>query len=544
MNKNILIAGALLLSVGATAQDTTKKREVNVTSTFKPELKEAAKIKFNAAPPVADTSRPRLNYTIPNQNLNLAFLPGSLKPMALTVDTGGRFAMANYIKAGFGNLSTPFLQAGISLGDGKTKGVNFYGKHVSSKGKIPYQKFGYTDFDVAGFFQNSSNGEWSGRLGTVLERYNKYGFQPDTLKFPEDSIKVQYRTVRGRVAYRNLSPTAWGLLYAPELKVDVFSDGLSNTESNTWLHVPVSKIFTEQFSAKVALEASLGRYKPNNREAIANNYFLLAPSLIFQKNGVVVNAGVKPSWDNGSFHLLPNINAEFGTAQKTVAVQVGWIGSYRNAGFQQLAAFNPWIWAPDSVYNTRITDAYAGAKGSVGSHFTYGIRIGSAKLHNQPLFVNDTASGKSFRVINETALNNTYISGEMGYTYGERVSFNSSVRFNRFSKLEQADKAFGLLPLEFTSRLRIQVMKDLYVTSDLFAFDGPRYLTKGGDDRTQKGAVDLSAGMEFGVAKNIKVWAQFNNIFNKQYQRWNQYPVYGLNFLGGVVFSLAQNSNK
>lgn len=544
MNKNILIAGALLLSVGAAAQDTTKKREVNVTSTFKPVLKEAAKIQFNAAPPTADTARPRLSYTIPNQNLNLAFAPGSLKPLALQVDTGGRFAMANYIKAGFGNLRTPFLQAGISLGDGKTKGLNFYGKHVSSKGKIPFQQFGYTDLDVAGFFQNARNGEWSARLGTVQERYYKYGFQPDTLKFPDDSIRVNYQTIRGRVAYRNLAPTAWGLLYAPELKVDVFSDGLSNTESNTWLHVPVSKSFGTEFTAKLALQASLGRYKPNGREAIGNNYFLLAPALVFQKGGVVVNAGVTPSWDNGKFHLLPNVHGEFGTAQKTVAVQAGWIGSYRNAGFQYMAGFNPWIWAPERVYNTRTNDAYAGIKGAIGSHFSYGARLGLARVYNQPLFVNDTASGKSFRVLNETRMNNTYISGEMGYTYGERVSFNSTLRINRFGKLEQAEKAFGLLPLEFTSRLRVQVLKDLYVTSDLFAFDGARYLTKSGDDRTTKGAVDLSAGMEFGVARNVKVWAQFNNILNQQYQRWNQYPVYGLNFLGGVVFSLAQNSNQ
>ena len=50
----------LFLRYGALAQDTTKKRTIDITSTFKPVLREAAKINFNAAPPVADTSRPRL----------------------------------------------------------------------------------------------------------------------------------------------------------------------------------------------------------------------------------------------------------------------------------------------------------------------------------------------------------------------------------------------------------------------------------------------------------------------------------------------------
>jgi hypothetical protein len=541
MNRLSIIAASMLFALAASAQDTTRKREVNVTSTFKPTLKEAAKISFGATPPTADTTRPRLNYAIPNQNLNLAFSPGALKPMALQVDTGGRFELANYVKAGFGNFSTPYLEAGLSLGDGKTAGLNLYGKHVSSKGKLPFQKFGNTALELNGFMQNSRNGDWAARLGTVQERYNRYGFLPDTLKFSDDSIKIKYQTVRARLQYRNLAPTAWGLMYAPEIKVDVFSDGINNSESNTYLHLPFSKSFTEAFTAKVALEASLARYKPANGEAIGNNYVLLAPSLLFQKPGVQVSAGLKPSWDNGQFALLPNVTAEFGTAKKTIAVQAGWIGYYRNSGFQYLAGFNPWIAAPQTVYNTRIEERYAGIKGSVADHFSYGVRLGSNKLNNQPLFVNDSASGKSFVVLNEEKMNVTYIGGELGYTLAEKVSLTAALRMNRFSGQETHAKAWGLLPLEFTSRLRIQVLKDLYATADLFAFDGARYRTKGGDDRANNGAVDLSAGMEFGVAKNIKVWAQFNNIFNKEYQRWNQYPVYGFNFLGGVVISFAQN---
>src|SRR5574338_705733 len=107
------ILSALVLAVGivSSAQDTTKSKEVNVTSQFKPTLKEAAKINFNATPPAADTSRPRLQYNIPNQNLALGFTPGSLKPLALEVDSGGRWGNESYVKIGYGNFKTPFAQA-------------------------------------------------------------------------------------------------------------------------------------------------------------------------------------------------------------------------------------------------------------------------------------------------------------------------------------------------------------------------------------------------------------------------------------------------
>src|SRR6476659_5488547 len=114
------------------AQDTPtrKPRTVQVTSTFKPVLKDAAKINFNATPPTADTSRPRLKYDVPNQNLLFAYQPGSLKPLALAIDTSGYFINHNYVKVGYGSLKTPYVEAGISIGDGKTAGLNIYAKHI------------------------------------------------------------------------------------------------------------------------------------------------------------------------------------------------------------------------------------------------------------------------------------------------------------------------------------------------------------------------------------------------------------------------------
>ena len=86
LNKIVLL-GFWILITGqiSNAQDTTKKHSVSITSTFKPALKETAKINFGATPPTADTAKPRLNYDIPNQNLLFAYQPGALKPMALQI---------------------------------------------------------------------------------------------------------------------------------------------------------------------------------------------------------------------------------------------------------------------------------------------------------------------------------------------------------------------------------------------------------------------------------------------------------------------------
>jgi len=78
----LLVFSLLALGICLRAQDTTKRKTIEITSSFKPVLREAVKINFNAAPPQADTSRPRLNYNIPAQYLFLMYQPGEMKPVA------------------------------------------------------------------------------------------------------------------------------------------------------------------------------------------------------------------------------------------------------------------------------------------------------------------------------------------------------------------------------------------------------------------------------------------------------------------------------
>src|SRR5215217_7917143 len=103
MKSSILLTGFLLAGIAGAAQDTTRK--VKITSAFKPVLKEAAKINFNASPALNDTSKPRLQYSIPNQNLNFAFQPGTLRPVALQVDSVVKWDNWNYAKIGYGNFN-------------------------------------------------------------------------------------------------------------------------------------------------------------------------------------------------------------------------------------------------------------------------------------------------------------------------------------------------------------------------------------------------------------------------------------------------------
>lgn len=535
---SLFATSLVLLGLASSAQDTTSKK-VRITSSFKPVLKEAAKINFNASPAVSDTSKPRLQYNIPNQNLNLAFTPGGLRPLALAVDTGGRWKNESSLKAGVGNYATPFVQLGLSAGDGKNSGVNFYAQHASSKGNIQYQDYSNTNAELNGFFK-TGNTEWNARVGGALDKYKKYGFEPKTLAFPSDSINVTFHTYRARLALRNINRTDLGISYAPEISIDAFSDGLSNSESNSYINLPLQKTLGNSFEVDVAATANISTYSPRNKSSQTNNWFAISPSILYKTANINIQAGLRPAWDKKEPHLFPNLLAEVVSSDGRFSFQAGWTGYLRNAGYEYQASINPWIWAPQTVYNSSIEERYAGIKGSVGDHFSYSAKLAFNTIKNQPLFTNDTVNGgKSFMVINEPRMNVLNIGGELGYTVGETFSIISNFQVNQYSP-KYATKAWGLLPDEWKTTLRLQVMKDLYVNSELYAFDGTWYQKKGGGYGSLGSAFDLSAGLEFKVYKNIKIWGQFNNMLNQQYQRWNQYPVYGFNFLAGVVLSFGQ----
>jgi hypothetical protein len=543
--KQVILLGLLsFVTVSVMAQkDSTKA--VDITSSFKPVLREAAKINFNATPPTADTTRPRLQYDVPNPSLLLAYQPGSLKPLALQIDSTGVFAGSNYIKAGFGSLRTPYLQAGFSFGDGNTAGINIFAKHVASEGKREFQDFTNTQVKLSGYYKTAKNMEWNASLGMKMDKTYKYGFEPESLIFPNDSIRQRFQTIYGRVGVHNINKTEFGLRYSPEIKIDVFSDNLKNSESNTVVNLPLEKTIGKDFAVNLGVTFDLTRLSLKKQSAINNTIWYISPSVLYKSPRLRLQGGIRPSWDNKSFKMFPNILAEIGTDDQRFTFQAGWTGYIRKTTYQYLASQNPWLWAPSTLLNTWVEERYAGFKGAVGDHFTYSAKVAFNKLNNQPLFINDTSvagDGKSFRVVNAKRINVLNLGGELGYNIEEKFSIISSLTFNQFTGLQGQKKAWGLLPMEWNTALRLQIIKDLWLKGDLFAWSGPKFLEKDGGTGTLAGAFDLNAGLEFRITKNINLWSQFNNILNKEYQRWNQYPVYGFNFVGGIIFSFDQKN--
>ena len=137
-------------------------RTVVVTSAFAPTLKQTSKINFNGATPLPDSVRPALDYNIPVQNLSFGYKSPALKAIAEDIDTSVHWNNTNYLKLGYGNYVTPYLQAGVSLGDGTSSVINVNAKYTSSNGSLEYQNYSKFHLEGIGIFATANNkNEWN-----------------------------------------------------------------------------------------------------------------------------------------------------------------------------------------------------------------------------------------------------------------------------------------------------------------------------------------------------------------------------------------------
>ena len=532
------IAISLIPFLANAQKDTLKKASrVDINSAYTPVLRNAVKINFSATHVNADTTVPPLKYDIPSQNLFFSYQSIPTTAMTLEQDTNLYLGLRNYVKAGYGNLATPYFNAGFSFGDGKKFLANVYGGYISSKGRLLYQDYSRLNLNAAGSLFLPAN-EVYAKVDVRLHDNFLYGYDTALYKYSKKDVRQQFRDFSGKIGFRNTKTGASGISYNPNLFISNFTNVNKLTETSVVLTVPVEKQFGEIFTFKLEGKADFTSYSTKNlltNVTLSNQVFQVLPALTFSTPRASIHAGLAPTWNNGNFVWLPNVFAEAYIADNIFAFQAGWVGRLTKNTYRNLAEQNPYLQRFTTQLNTKEIEYYGGIKGTLGNHFNFNAKAGYVTYNNLPFFINDTATdGKAFVISNETKVNNFRVRGDVSYINKEKFTVTAGITYNGYVGMKNNAKAWNTLPLEFASSLRWWAFKQVLLKADFYAFSGSFYLEKGNVAKAFKPGSDLSAGIEFRINNTFSAWFDVNNILNNQYQRWHAYEVYGLNLLGGL----------
>ncbi len=516
-------------------RDTSRRQTIEITSSYKPVLPNTVKINLYASPITGDTTRPRLAYNIPPQNLFFAYQPVSLKPLSLDADTTLQLGDRNQLKLGFGSFTTPYVAGAFSFGDGKKNLLNVYGNYISSRGNINNQDFSEIDVKGVGSIFSEKH-ETYASAEFAQHEYYQYGYDHNVHDFDKSILRRSYQDFSAGLGFRNITVNDLNFNYNPHLELHAFSRENHVSETTLLLNVPVEKKFSESVSLKINATGNFDKYQlKNSTSSLTNNLVELAPEFVYYSDRFTFHGGATPAWNNNDVTLLPNIYAEAQLQQKVLMIQAGWVGRYIPNSFRTLSGENPYMQDPAFLNNTKEVQYYGGIKATVGQHFSFNARAAFVTYNDMPLFINDTLDGKSFNISNESKMDNLQIHGDMNFINQDKFTLTAGLDLNTYTGLHDNAKAWHLIPLKVNGSLRWNAFKQVLIKGDIFAFSGAKALLSDGSAKNLKGGTDLSAGAEFKINKQFSAWLDFDNILNSNYERWNNYPVYGLQVIGGVL---------
>ncbi|RAJ05088.1 hypothetical protein LX64_02242 [Chitinophaga skermanii] len=530
----IAAAAGLFIQQSAKAQDTLKEATIDIITNYQPKLRDAAKLNLTASLPATDSSRSKMNYNIPALNLNFMYQPVPLKPLALGKDSLNAL-QNNFIKVGYGNLSTPLIQAGVGSGRNDQYNLGLFFNYTGSKGDIQYQDYSTMNILGSGTYF-AEKFEVDGRVGFNRNRVNYYGYDHTLIDLKEEDVKQVFSEVFAKVGLRNRPADPKGFKINPNVEFIAFKDSYKRQENTFVANIPVSKEIFDDIHVKVSGVFDLSAYKMDGGETINNNVSSVRPAVEITKPSFYLRVGVNPTWTNKETYILPDITNDIHIAEKKLILSSGWVNYINKNNFRNLANMNPFIADyPNTILNTKVQEIYTGIKGTLGSHFNYNTKIGVINYKNMPLFVNDATDPKKFAIRNEASLKATQIHGEIGYIDEEKFQVRLGATYFDYGKQETELKPYGLVPLNANLNIQYTIAKKLQLKADLFAFGGNYYVIQPNDFNKTDGAFDMNLGASYDITKNFGLWFNANNLFNSKYQRWNGYQSYGVNVLGGLM---------
>ncbi|GAA4469228.1 hypothetical protein GCM10023093_28290 [Nemorincola caseinilytica] len=512
------------------ADTVLKGSTIEVTQSYKPKVKQAPKPEWKPAMPAVDTSRPRLNFDVPQQTLYYAYNSTPLRPLALGKNTGEQ-AYPNYVKLGGGNLSTIYGEAGIGSIRGKDHETAIHLHHISQKGQIVNQRSSLSGADAA-FAMHKPAEDWHAGLSAAHNRYSYYGYDHMLYNYEQEDVRQAYTSVRISAGMDNNKDTSSELSYAPDISASYYAARHNTSEISAMLHVPVTYKLNKSLGLHIDLSGAVASYKADTITT-PNNYVIAAPGLKLNTKNFSGHALVGFGLGKGSNgYILPDLQATLELPNLSAWVTGGWKASLRQNTYEQLTTENPYMASLYPVVQTRRDEIFLQVQGGGGDHFAYSAKASWWNYAGLPTFLNDTGDQKTFRLIYQDV---QAISAQVSGRYFVARHWSAGLTAELFSFYSSTDLHVWHEPTtRITADVTYDVTKKLH-TSLGFCFLGGIHARDAQYNAIVLNPVtDLNINGEYQILPRLSAFLQVNNLLNNKYQRWYGYQVYGINIYGGL----------
>jgi hypothetical protein len=550
--KYLMLATILGSSIISTAQEKEEKEKWGEGEIEKVEIEivkerqiilPTANRNFEKVPPrPAEPIKPEITYDFKNLNFATANYNPSIRPLRLQQESISKL-YGNYISGGFGNYASPLLEAYLT---NKRSKDQFYGA------KFFHQSFGTGPVDK----ENSSSGNTElslfgksfGKNGTTggFLRYENfrnhfYGYLADPM-IEQSPEKQGYTIVSAGASVENPKNATFN--YKLSGGFSYLTDKFEASESEVSLALASDYDFSEESKFLINSEYFLISRKDVLVEAKPRHIFKVKPAYqFFLFENLKLTAGLNVVLENDTigkskaFHVYPDASASY-QLSKSVEVYAALTGDIDKVSLNTLAHENPWLDANIGIFNTnRTLDFSGGLKGKLGSKVAFGTGVSFANLKDLYFHKNNEADRARFvTVYDQGNTKRTNLYGEVSFAEADKIRFSLRGDIYGYST-DEVEAAWHRPTYRMTLNSSFNIVDKFLINANVLTQGGAKAFNVDNDSvLTLASAFDLNIKLNYFVSPQFSIFIQGSNLLGNEYQLYLNYPVRGLQVLGGLTY--------
>lgn len=548
-------------------KDTLDPEVVTVVKPYTPTVADAFKIKET---PILDdetnTTKKEVKYNIFSIPVASTFTPA--KGKAATVNKAKSIKLYdNYATLGVGTYTTILGEVFLNQELGRGENVGGSLSHHSSGGGIDGllmdDDFLDTKLNV-NYSQRLRDLSWTVEGGALYQRYNWYGLpQPYFDKSTADLLNGGHTFYGGNVGAKIKFEDV--LLKDASARFRRFGDNQGSGENRFVFKASADvPIQDELISTEIIIDYLGGVFDNNfsNTDELkySNINFGIAPSYQLAQDDLTLNLGVNLVYMNdieaedSHLYIYPKVTASYRLVDEIMIAFGGLEGGLKQNSYYDFAQANPFV-SPTLIIapTDKKYDASVGLKGKLSNSLSYSVSTHYMNERNKALYranpILDGATeayqyGNSFGMVYDDVKTVSF-EGELNVDVNR--NFKLGIKAEYFSYSTSNQSAAWNLP-----DLKGSLFMDYQIDAHWFAGAGLFYVGERKDLFFQETAIvfpepinetitldsyfDANAHVGYRYDDQWSFYAKANNIANKEYQRWLNTPVQGIQFLVGATY--------
>ncbi len=555
---------------------------VNVVKPYTPTISDAFKVK--ATPKLNDsitTAKKKVTYSIFSVPVASTFTPA--KGKAANVKKAPKIKLYdNYATLGFGSFTSILAEFYSNFQISRTEDFGVFLKHNSSQGGIDdviVDDFFYDTRLNLNYGARERDMSWRTDLDVKHQVFNWYGIDSSILAVPDIGDAPLFNTdtdvahsyftagINGSVSFKD------AIFKEGRGTIRYFGDSENSSEiralAKPTLEFPIAG---ENITTGVTVDYVGGSFENDiSNVTTAQDYSIINaginPSLVILRDDLTVNLGVAAFVSNVSqtvndtqvsdtdVFIYPKVTASYRVVGDYFIAYAGLEGDLRQNSYHDFAQENPFI-AP--LQNIRPTDqqydGYLGMKGKLSNNVSYNLRASYLSESGKALFINNNSSfatagtaawlnGNSFSVIYDD-VETLGVFGELNFDVNNNFKMKINGQYNSYTTDGQQE-AWNLPELTASIFGDYQITEQWFAGVNLF-FVGERLDQAFAADPTDilttsqtitlDGYFDANAHVGYRINDRLSAFGRVNNILNSNYQKWQNYPVQGLQGMLGATY--------